>query len=334
MVPPMHQRAFLPLALALVLAPVVRASLPPAADRLPPPHPSLLYAEVKGERHPVIGAEQDRPVIERDGRRRRLPSGTPLVTERAARYAPVSAEVTGPTITNLRKVLFRPVLSKSAGVSSDTRWGEEFDVELSVLSRDAISDCYLVAVSFDRDSLEDPGTVAASQISIHEVGDLQPGQPRVVRFRGQLFFPPRPSSPSAPDTPDDRMVTFCQLFTRGQEVRTNVPPIAPRFYHQRECALHRTAVAAWCRQGRAETRPVQPFLQIPPLLPSTDGIPPGASVGLTIGADGQVDTVELDPGIAADTADLLATTFRSWLFLPRLKDGTAVASRVTFPLTH
>jgi hypothetical protein len=116
------------------------------------------------------------------------------------------------------------------------------------------------------------------------------------------------------------------------EIGAHPAPEVAAFYHDRERAAQLLAVAAWRKGNAGQSRPAQPFLQIPPLFDGTVPLPQSSDVTLQIDAEGKVTDVLLPPSFPAAAADTLDTTLRAWLFLPALKQGAPVPSRVRLPL--
>ena len=305
-----------------------------------PAHPTLLYAERTGQRHLVIAVEKDHPIAEIDGKRTPLPAAAPLITERAALYGAGPAEISPVRILSEFPFVLSPSLA--GGVERNQTRMTRFDAAVTVTAAAPLPDCYLLITACRAADLEKPEMTAAGQVFIRPVGALEAGKPVEVKFTlevsgGTVAPNPRGELRGESETkeqPRSKAATpfFCQLMSRGQEVQAVLDPLAARFYHHRERAIHAAARETWAKRGG--NRPVQPSPQIPPLLAGTSGLPADTAVALEISAEGLVSGLELEAGVPADTAAVLDRTFRAWLFLPRIKDGAAVPSRVKIPLRH
>lgn len=321
-------------------APNAEASASAPAPALPP-HPTLLYAEHTGQRHLVIAVDKDHPVAEIGGKRTPLPAAAPLITERAALYGAGPAEISPVRILSEFPFVLSPALA--GGIERNQTRMTRYDAAVIVTAAANLPDCYLLITACRAADLEKPEMTAAGQVFIRPVGNLEAGKPVEVKFNlevaGGVVAPnPRGELRGESETkeqPRSKAATpfFCQLMSRGQEVQAALDPLAARFYLHRERAIHVAAVETWSKRGGA-SRPVQPFLQIPPLLAGTSGLTADTAVAIEISAEGLVTNLELDPGVPADTAAVLDRTFRAWLFLPRIKDGVAVPARVKIPLKH
>ena len=103
-------------------------------------------------------------------------------------------------------------------------------------------------------------------------------------------------------------------------------------FQRREQVIHAASVKRWVEKNRSASQPVQPLLQIPPLLASTADIPHEVTATLTISPAGTVSDVELSRRLPDPADETVRTTLNAWLFLPKIQDGVATTARVTVPL--
>jgi hypothetical protein len=308
-----------------------------AADILPPPHPTAVYAEYKGQKHLVVAAERDKPVILVDGKRVSLPNDTPLFTERTPGYSGIKA-----TFTNERPV-------KQAIKRDRYNTIGAFDEKTVDISTDQdLRDCFLVIIHFEEEYLMTDEQLEQSrkknaeifhdrpvsrpQIHVHQIPDLKAKQSTTVTFSSVISIDPRYTN--LPGAVGVGFKTFIihPLFSEGREIRTNLPEIAATYFYHREKLLHQALLRQWIKQAGKADQPLKPVLQIPPLLDSTEGFPPNASATLSIAGDGTVSEAILDAEFPPDAAKILQNTLRAWLFLPKLKGGMPVPARVKVPL--
>lgn len=286
-----------------------------------PPHPTLVYAQSQL----VIAADNHQPVIDGGGKHIVLSENTPLATERTAGYLPgVTADV------KVAQLSTRPVTLDALG---DRKLkGQESECTFTLTPSADLQNCFLLSVSYDKDSLHDPEVSDSSSISVVEVGNLTAGKPFQKTVKLNVVFPERyTDKPLAMGPSYINMQTFWLLFSNGTEVDTGRSSIAAKFFYHRERMAHLMAVKAWKNAHASDSQPPRPILQIPPLLKDTAGLP-ATNVTLTVGPDGLVSDVKLDPALPKDPAEILETTFRAWLFLPAIKNGVATSTRLRMPL--
>ena len=360
--------------LGFVLTLLPLAVLAAATERSLPPHPTVLFAEYNGERHLVIAADKDKPVIEIGGQRRSLSSDTPMFTERVPGYGEASAQIDG-LKGGRPQWLFRDHYASAF----------KQETSLRITSTQPLQDCFILLISYEDEFLLDEASRQAvrkknaeirdretqpPQIRVQQITDLAAGQATPIVFTSTVLVQPRFTNLPLP--PERTTFTNYQLFSRGQEVRTNTlgeaaikdfssgwekPSIqsqdkagyyhAPRdldffrhqpgepaaYYHHREKMLQAALLKKWLVQNRGANQPLKPILQIPPLFESTDGLPPNAAVTLFVSADGAVTDVKLDGAFPGPAGKVLTDTFSAWLFLPKLEAGTPIAAKVKIPLT-
>jgi len=290
-----------------------------------PAHPTLLYAEYKGAQLPVVAASGEKPVVIIDGKRRALPSTTPLRAERAARYQPAD-------------VAFDVKILKRTHVSLRDMGGqelsaEEFKLSVTATANKEVPDCFLVMLCYNADALTDPSLPVSSSLRVRELGTLHPGTPTHLEFETRIVFPLRyADKPRAMGPEYILMETLWQVFSQGAEVRPDVSDKVAAFYYHREKSAQQIALAAWRRENANGNRPVQPLLQIPPLLEFPVATPTAVTATLSIAADGSVSHVSLDGNLPEQVQTLLSRTLGAWLFLPAIKDGVPIPTRVRIPL--
>jgi len=291
-----------------------------AEDQKSPPHPTLLLAEFHGKTYPVISVEKDDPVILVDGKKLRLRTNVPLSTERASRYVGMKAEM-----ANVRANILQLVTATSEldfEKVKDTKGATiagfvEFSADITPAEQ--LTDCYIALFAVDDGFLRGESERPNAQLRVHHIDNLPGGVTTSVKFS------------SSPFLSGQKMRAFALLFSAGNEVATNASPNAWRYFGLRERIVHRSAVRQWLKENKGRTKPVTPMLQIPPLFQSTEGFPTDASATLIVAADGTVSHVGLN-GFDRAAEDILRSTLSAWLFLPAMKDGNPIESRVAVPL--
>lgn len=127
---------------------------------------------------------------------------------------------------------------------------------------------------------------------------------------------------------------FIQVFDHeGHEVRTNAMSNAWAYYRLRELVTLKEARENYVRQNQGANHQLVPVLMPKPLLPEGDDRRPTAgSAVLDVDADGIVTAVELEGVDSPAYSEAISEAMGGWLFLPQLRAGTPVATRVKVPL--
>jgi hypothetical protein len=127
---------------------------------------------------------------------------------------------------------------------------------------------------------------------------------------------------------------FVQIFDdEGREVRTADVEYAWRFYALRARARLTQAVAKYLEKFKGADHDAVPAMKPKPIFPADAVMPTGqVLVTLTVESDGSVSAVEADAVKDDGVRQSLTNALGGWLFLPRLKGGVPVATKVSFPL--
>ena len=297
-----------------------------AAPPEPPLHPTLLSAEHQQTAHPVIAAEKDRPAVMIAGARKILGATAPLQMARAARYHPVRARLDPEVIERTRYGL--------ADLSGAQVQAQDLKVSVDITAEADVADAYLLVIVDD--GLPTAAGKAAPRpptLRLQAVGALPADERRRVDFTVTRVSPQRAGGRGSSAVGDSgEGILYWQLFSEGVELRTNLSGDVAAFHRRREEGALRVAVAAWLRENARRDRGLQPFLQIPPLLASKDGLPPSVVATLTVGADGLVSAVALEPAPADEPRLALERALGGWFFLPAVKAGQPVETRIRVPL--
>jgi hypothetical protein len=297
-----------------------------AAPAEPPLHPTLLSAEYQETAYPVVAAEKERPAVMIAGARKVLGATAPLQMARAARYHPVRARLDPEVIERTRYGL--------ADLSGAQVQAQDIKVSVDITAEDEVADAYLLVIVDD--GLPAAAGKAAPRpptLRLQAVGALRKDEARRVDFTVTRVNPQRTGGRGATAVGDGgEGILYWQLFSEGIELRTNLSGDVAAFHRRREEGALRVAVAAWLRENARRDRGVQPFLQIPPLLASKDGLPPSVVATLTVGTDGLVSSVSLEPTPADEARQALENALGGWFFLPAVKAGQPVETRIRVPL--
>lgn len=291
------------------------------AQESAPPHPTLLVAEYKGAMHKVVAVEKEEPVILVEGRKKTLRGKIPLATERLAGYRGTQAAITAVNISGVQVVSAMSEFGAEEAASKPRgTLGGFVEFAATITAGQDLGDCYLALFAVDDSFMHGSTDRPNAQIRVRQIKDLRAGEATPVKFSTTPFLF------------SGKARVFALLFSGGDEVNTNQSAAARHYFQRREQVIHSASVKRWVEENRAASRPVQPLLQIPPLLGSTEGIPREVSATLTISPAGTVSDVDLSRRLPDPADETLRATLRAWLFLPKIQDGVATVSRVTVPL--
>lgn len=287
-----------------------------------PAHPTLLTAEYRGRTVPVVAVEKETAIALVDGQRRKLSARTPLRTDRVPDFGPGRATVALGQLSNLQLVTAATEIDveKVVGTPGATLGGYMEFAATVTADRD-LTDCYVALVSFLSGFVAGAVDKPDAQIRLRQIPDLAAGRPTEVKFSTEPFLG------------DARQRTVVVLlFSGAEEIYTGSNTMAWRYFQRREQVLHRAALAAWLGRAAGRDAPPAPALQFPPLFTQSAALPAGIEAELAVGADGEVGSVALPDGLAADVRDTLERTLRAWRFYPKLVGGQPVPARVRVPL--
>ncbi len=345
--------------LLLLIAPALQAQSTAAQFNFGaakwPPHPMLLLAKYRGYRLPVVAVEKNQPVVLLDGRRKTLSDSTPLVTQLAEDYHPAQVTFTGNIDIGKRSWETPPSRGLYVPDSTELR---EYIGTLSLESATDVPDAYVLLTLFDSGAADDPAGSDFCKSELIEVGALRAHERREVPLRMLVHMPLRYSNGDPSKKPGielDQTIVFWQLFSQGVEIHTHdLSDIELRlgrsvftkeglkttleitgigqFIYLRERVEHADAVEAWLKQNRKSNQPAQPYGLTPLQAGTAENLPKEASAILSLSAEGKVTQVVLEQAFPEEAARNITRFLKLWLFLPAIKNGSAVATRIRVPL--
>ena len=261
----------------------------------------LYILEPDGNYHPVVKVEQTRPFLMEQGR------PTPARGERFAlrkveEFLPLYVEVTEQAAgTNF----MAPVDSGSLGT---IEINHEFHYSAKFEAAYPVEDAFLL--------LELVGAeVSKPYFFVHEIGRLEPGEPRSVKV--DLCLQQKLGSGRF----------RLHVFVAGSEVFSSEVPVA-----EREAALDR--MVAKRIAGVTQANP-SPFFGTPPKYPTAlraHGAPGQAVLTLMLSAQGAVLEARVDSATHPALGEAALAAVRQWRFLPKVENGMAVNSKVVLPV--
>ena len=290
------------------------------ADLSPPPHPTGLFTEYRGKRFPVVAVEKEDPVINVDGKMKRLRGNVPLMSERMPHYSGMKAMLTDDRIQVLQVMIGSEMDAEKLKDSKGATVGGYVEFSGTITPEQDLTNCFVALIAFDSGFEQGASDKPNAQMRVRQIQDLRAGQPTRIKFSSTPFLSGKTMQP------------FLLLFSNGDEVALNTASLIWPYFQRRERIVHAATVRQWLLENATGNRPAQALLQIPPLFETTDGLASNGSAVLVVGPEGTVVDISLTGGFPPAAESILTKTLGSWLFLPRIKEGRAETSRVTVPL--
>ncbi len=308
-------RCFFAVAAALAAAGAVRAADAPVFA----PHPTMLVAEWKKERVPVVGAVSTDPIVRRNGKEERLRHDPVYFAERAPYYGPgkIVFEAVG-----FGGVFWRGAEGGGIHPDPDREPVNGVATYIAKLRPDTtLKGAFLAIVVCNARLLDANAPEQESQIIVRALPDLPAGMTTEVKLDTQL------------PTRRGKFEYLSLIFAPGgAEIESNLSDRAARYFAAVERAQLAVVLAAYLKRNASANAAVQPVLRIQPLLPA-----PAALAGktvtatLTINADGTTENIALPADLDPVNAPALRAALAGWLFLPKLENGTPVPVRLAIP---
>ena len=305
------------LAAALLRAPATAWADAPAIDVLivegpaPAAHPTAILGYLKDKPYPVVAVDGDQAMIEKDGKRLRVPREAGYQAARAKGFLPGSIEVGAQDATAnqvTRVYRFSNGAEVGGGVVSE---GTAYRAKV-VASRD-YKECYVAIVFFDVGYLKGDTDNPGMAVAFSEIGDLRAGvETKVKADFGYLDFARHP------------MYSIPLFFSRGREIRTNFEDNSARLFRRIELLRHEKLLELYRQKNPAATLKAAPYLQFAPILPeraNLSGVPAMLRVDFVVTADGTVEDVAPAAAVPDDVAGAIERTLEGWLFMPKLVNG-------------
>lgn len=323
------------------------------------PHPTVLLIKYRDAIVPVQKVLDTDPVIRVAGREKRIRTAQVYFPERTLNYRDGTAVIVGASVAGMKLALAAdPVHGlPSFAPSAKGREGPGY-YEITLNPRNLIKGGFVLIGLFSprtfseknprrpaRDTrsivtagpgAENPG-FATTQVLLHSLPDLPAGQATVVRFTARSLRPRMNPLTPATQPEDDSAAApkfFLQVFgADGLEVQTNIMRLAWEYYGQLERAKLESAIEVYRKKFAGVDHEPAPVVMVNPLTPEA-AIPNGTTIVATllISEHGSVAEVSFDKTADQQAAGAMREALGGWLFLPRLKAGQPVASRVQVPV--
>lgn len=290
----------------------------------PPLHPTIIEGTYKEKTFPIIAVAGEDPEVMVEGKLRRLSSGSKAryTPQRGSVYAPGNVALRGMN-ANSSKTNLVLMFSDGGEVSGGTLSARS-DFSATVIPSQDYNDCYIALIFFDQEYIEGGTDNPGASVQFAAIKPLRGGKENQIKLSfGYMDFGQR------------RTGFFPLFFTRGLEIRSDQCELVAHFFRHREMTIHEQLVRSYRQKNPDKTVALQPYLQIPPLLP--EDIDPATlakpvETTFMVNEEGIVESLQFESKPPPELAKLLIRTLNGWLFFPRLKEGRPVRTMVRVPI--
>ena len=294
------------------------------------PYPSVLTVKYKDRMLPVIHVHDTDPVVVVDGKEKVIRTNPSYVIQSAAGFADNSVESAPGALAGPFQIRFL------GGEGTPTR-GLTY-IEVPLTAKKTIKQGFAVVVIYSDDNKTKEvrekafGNVKiagipdafynGTSIIVHDLPELPAGNPVKVKFT---------SGGGVALLATDY---FIQIFDdEGREVRTTDVGSVWQYYTRRDRERLVQAVAKYLEKFKGADHDAVPAMMPKPIFAPNAVMPVGeVVVTLTVESDGTVSAVETGETKDASVRESISNALGGWMFLPRLKAGVPVATKVSFPL--
>ena len=292
-------------------------SLPAAA-----PHPTVLTVKYKDAMLPVVKVIGTDPVVMVDGKEKRIRTEPIYLPRRDLDFSRESVELKN---VSLGGVQIRYVYDEADAGNTAPMVGKHgglAEFKATVQAREAVEGAFIAVVLYTPAIFVDDSDYYQTQIVVHDLPRLPAGTEVPVRITSKMF------------TYLPGQEYFVQLFDRtGKEIATPCAQPGWKYYAMVERIQLAAVIKRYLSSHAGQDAPAKPVVIIKPLLPKNVPLPATPITAyLTVSPDGVVEEVVLSEFPAREVDIAVRTALGGWLFLPRLKAGSTVSSRVEVPL--
>lgn len=289
------------------------------------PHPSLLTVKFHDQMLPVVKVIGTDPVVLVDGAEKRIRTEPIYLVQRADHFLPgyVTARHVQFGGTELKVAATQDAaLTDHNATPTGRRFGVSY-FEGRFTARPAITGGFVVLVVYSPTAMAaGPSDEGQTQVIVHELPDLPAGQEVEVKISAAL-----------PDGQANQTYFFQVFDGHGREVVTSASDLAWKYYALRDRLKLAGVRAQYLEKFHGADHAAVPAVMARPVFSQGAKPPQGeASAMITVSADGVVTNVDVrgveDPAARADIANALG----GWLFLPQLKGGVPVGTKLQVPL--
>jgi hypothetical protein len=284
-------------------------------------------ADYRGGLYPVIAVHREAAEIQIDGELKRLSLRQAYRVERAPAFLPGHVDFKAEVATS--RIHEQSWRFQGGDHGYDTVPGGVVSASgayTAILApRSSVKDCFIAVVFFKETTGGSPDQDSIA-IAFLDVGDLTAGKETPVRIDCGYVVPPGGTNYHYESL----------LFSKGAEIQTDHSEASAKFFRHLEMVAHNRMLADYCKQNSGADRPVVPYLRFPPLLPeSVDprNLPSTINLDFVVTESGEVDSMFIAPNLDPLSERAIRRAVGGWLFLPRLKAGQAVPTRIKMPIS-
>jgi hypothetical protein len=296
--------------------------------REPPLYPSIITTVFHGKAYPIIEVTGELPQIMVDGKLTRVHSDQGFQTPRAVGFAAGHVQVGAQDAEALTRTSSSRWIMSADGVTDPTYPNsvpaKSGTYRCTLVATEPHTDCFIAVVFYcnDADDVPDP---ASTTVAFKKVGDLLPGHPTRVTI-----------NESYKDTLGKKFYFFPLVYSKGLEIRSDYCETSARFFRRSEMAAHEAILAQYRQKYPSSDRPASAYLRFQPEFPEgldMHTLPAVVNATFAVTETGEVDSVEFDQVLGNEADHAIRRALEGWLFLPRLKEGYPVRTRIEVPLS-
>jgi len=291
----------------------------------PPLHPTLVYADYKGQSLPVVSVSGETPQVEVDGKYKGIAG-------RKARFTPLRGSTFAPGMIEMkamqagsRRTDLVLMFSDGSNVSGGTI-NARSDFSATVVPSQDYKDCYVAIVFYDQAFVEERTDTHNAFVQFEKIKDLVGGKENTITLNFGYLEPRQ----------DLQLGYFPLFFTNGVEIRSNQCELTAQFFRRIELIRHEAILKAYCEKNTATaSAKLEPYLRVPVLFPNKEVLvsaPATTRVSFMVDADGKVESLQFEEALPAAVSSVLTRTLNGWLFLPRIKAGRPERTLVKVPV--
>lgn len=287
------------------------------------PHPTVLSVEYNKQMLPVATVNGTDPVVIIDGQTKRITSEPAYLPQRAEKFGEGFIQLTGVSLGGSSLKIVASMEDANAMVSTGGPSMGATYFEATMQSKQELQGGFVVLVAYppSAGAFFLPAKYNMTSIIVHDLPELPAGKPVKVKFSGGLIR-------------GANLKYFVQIFDgSGREIMTNTVNNAWLYYSAMERTKLIGAIDTYKKKFSGADHAAVPIMMARAVIPDdlTKPETPG-TVTMTISADGTVGDIEIT-GVTDDRLrQCFVEAMNGWLFLPRLKAGEPVASKVQIPL--
>ena len=288
------------------------------------PHPSVLTVKYGDQMLPVVRVVGTDPVVLVDGQEKRIRTAPTYLIQAVAGFGDNFVQVRRASLggMEMKVVASQSDAAEGPAASMGPRFGTAY-FEAALSAKQAIAHGFVAIVVFSPHNLSgDASQFNRSEIIVHELPPLPAGQDVVVKI----------SAPIPEGQPNQQY--FFQVFDDGgREVLSSKMDSAWQYYTMRDRVQLAGVIGRYLEKFAGQNHAAVPVPDTLARPVFTGPAPVGqATAMLSVSAEGQVTEVIVrgvaDPAARKSIIDALG----GWLFLPQLKAGVPVPTKIQVPL--